>query len=91
MSTIDEIWQIELRNIVSDNKIRVYLCYEVSPFDKEIRFILKLNDVGTHDMGASVEGEDIPYEGLAFTLSEEEIQSVPLNKEQLSDLFYLDE
>lgn len=47
---VHEIWPIEIRDVVSNNYIRIHLFDEVPPSMKELCFILKRKYLGSNDV-----------------------------------------
>ena len=56
-----------MRDVVADDEIRVDLFDELLPAREEIRLLLEFDDLGTDNVGAGVESEDVADEGLGLT------------------------
>jgi hypothetical protein len=65
--TINEIWQIETTDVVSDNDVWIHLGYELLPAFKHLCLVLETFDLRTDNMRYVVQAENVPNEGRALS------------------------
>lgn len=66
---INEVWPIEICDVVPYDYVRIHLFNEVPPSMKELCFVIKREDLGTNDVRTGVKREHIPDEGLRLACS----------------------
>lgn len=69
LCSVDEVRQIELRDVVADDEVGVHLLDEFLPADEQVGLLLELDDLGADDVGAGVEGKDVANERLGLACS----------------------
>lgn len=67
--SVQQIWQIEIGNVVTDDDVRIHLSNEISPCLQHLFFVVIFQDLRSDDMGAGIQCENVPDERLALSLS----------------------
>lgn len=66
LGSVDQVRQVELRDVVADNEIGVDLLDKVAPLDEQVSLVLEVDDVRSDNVRAGVECKDVSDEGFGL-------------------------
>lgn len=66
LCSVDEVRQIELRDVVADDEIGIHLLDELLPANEQVGLLLELDNVGADNVRTGVEGENVADERLGL-------------------------
>ena len=76
LGAIKKIWEVEVRSVVSNDDVGVYLLYEVAPFQQHLFLVLKCEKLGSRDRTNGIHAEDVADERLLFSESRDDVRNL---------------